>query len=362
MKKFIYMMAGVALAASMSACADTEKPVYHEPSADSFKVHTPPLQNEYLATTDDKDNKSTFSLTCSGQADYGVATQCVYGAQVSLTNEFTDEIRDEADNVVTPATYKSIDNQDANNPAMSLRTYDLALAMCNLLGIDSPEAWDEYIANGGATEGLTVYFRATCQIPGVPSSLVASSNSVSYTNVQLSFAVPVAGVIYICGDCNGFTEPSAANATFYKDWQLIEPEDAIGARIYAGSFLMPDTESVHAGASGNDYNTQWRFFTELSGWGDGSKMVGSNEADFYVEPITGGFSDGMNPGSFYTGNAVYGKGNWGVLLDVPTQMTIAVSLVDKNKPKVYFKVGNWNVTVAPDATGINEPVFTAISE
>ncbi len=43
-------------------------------------------------------------------------------------------------------------------------------------------------------------------------------------------------------------------------------------------------------------------------------------------------------------------------------MTLAVSLVDVKKPKVWFRYGKWDVSVAPGADGINEPVFTAPAE
>lgn len=360
MKKIIYMMAGVALASAVSSCVDTEKPVFQMPNeetAKNFIINQPPFQNEFLSTTGDLEDKSTFNIDLKGQPDYGFPTQANYAAQVSLSETFTDEVKDEDGNVVTPANYATLVNQSANSPSMSIRKYDLAVAMCTLLGIDSPESWDEYLANDGATNGLTVYLRGTCEIAGVPSSFVATSNCVSFTNVQLSYAVPTFGTIYICGDCNGFKEPSSANAEFYKDYVCVEPET--GSKIYAGTFLMPDTESVHADATGVDYTTQWRFFTELSGWGDASKMVGSNEADFYVLDITSKFSDGTANGSSYTGDATYGKGNWGVFLEEATDITVAVSLVDANKPKVYYRIGKWDVTVGLSATGIREPVFSA---
>ncbi len=353
MKKFIYLMTGVALAAGVTSCVDTEKPVFQEPT--TFTVNAPALQNEYLATTGDMEDKSTFVLSCS-QPDYGFAAKANYNAQVSLTGEFKDEVADENGNVVTPATYVTIANQDVNNAVMSLRTYDLAVAMCTLSGIDGEEAWNNYLANGGNTEGLKVYLRATCEIAGVPGSFIASSNSVTYNNVSLAYAVPTAGVIYIVGDVNGFATPDASNKEFYADYELVEPE--IGCKIYAGTFTMPATEDVHSGATGNDYNTQWRFFTELNGWADASVMIGSHPDDFYVLPISDQFTDGTNNGSTYTGEGVAGKGNWGVFLEEPTVMTIAVSCVDAAKPKVWFRFGEWDVNIAPDASGVSEPVFT----
>lgn len=345
MKKFIYLLTGVAVAASLQSCVDTEKPVFQKPT--TFTVNTPALQNQYLATTGDMDNKSTFTLYCS-QPDYGFAAKADYSALVSLSPDFVDA----TDN--SEANYVELSNQNINSAAMTFRTYDLAAAMTKLLGFENIEDYDAYLAAGGATV-MPLYFRAVCQIGGVPDSRIVSDNVVSYNKVGLSFAIPTAGFIYICGDVNGFKEPSEGNAEFYQDYKLIESE--IGSKLYAGTFLMPDTESVHKDATGVDYTTQWRFFTELSGWNDGSKMVGSNEADYYVEDITKMFSDGQ-----YSGKGVYGKGNWGVLLENPTYVTCVVSLQVKDSPKVWFRFGQWNVTVGLGTDGKNEPVFTAVGE
>ncbi|MDE6301252.1 MAG: SusE domain-containing protein [Muribaculaceae bacterium] len=357
MKKFIYLMAGMALAVGGTGCADTQKPVFQEPT--TFTVNAPAFQDEFLATTGDMESKETFVLTCS-QPDYGFAAKANYNAQVSLTGEFKDEVRDENDEVVSPATYATIQNQDVNNAAMSLRTYDLAVAMCTLLNINSEESWEAYLANGGKLEGFKVYMRATCEIAGVAGSFIASDNTVSYNNVGLSYAVPTAGKIFLVGDVApesekiNFTAPTADNKEFYQDYALVEPE--IGCKIYAGTFLMPSAEEAHAGATIDNVDTyvQWRFFTELNGWADKSVQVASHNDDFYKLPINELVETGV-----YNGDAVYGQGNWGVFLEEASDITMAVSLVDPAKPKVFFRMGKWDVTIAPDAAGINEPVFTA---
>ncbi len=81
---------------------------------------------------------------------------------------------------------------------------------------------------------------------------------------------------------------------------LVEPE--IGSKIYAATFTLPGTASIKTldPAKPQDYTTQFRFFTELSGWNDGTKMVGSNEADFYVQVITEDFEDGQYKGDSLT--------------------------------------------------------------
>lgn len=348
MKKAIYILTGVAVATAMQSCVDTEKPVFQEPT--TFTINTPALQNEYLATTDDMDNKSTFMLYAS-QPDYGFAAQASYAVQASLSENFVDATDTQE------ANYRELPNQDLNSGEMKFRTYDLAVAMTQLLGFDSEstiEDYHKYLADGGKTE-MPVYFRGVCEIPGVPGSRIVSSNVVSYNRVQFSFAVPKAGFIFIVGDCNGFATPDASNATLYEVYRLVEPE--IGSKLYAGTFMMPATESVHAGATGSDYNTQFRFFTELVGWDKPDFEIASNEANFYVEPITDKFNDGL-----YKGDAVHGDGNWGVLLEEDTEMTFVVSLQDTKKPKVWFRYGKWDVQVGLDATGMNEPVFSAVAE
>lgn len=345
MKKFIYLLTGVAVASAMQSCVDTEKPVFQEPT--SFTINTPALQNEYLATTADMEDKSTFVLYAS-QPDYGFAAQAAYSAQVSLSPNFVDATDNQ------DANYVELSNDDIYSGEMKFRTYDLAVAMTKLLGLEDEEQYQDYLADGGATV-MPVYFRGVCEIQGVPGSRIVSNNVVSYKNVQFNFAIPVAGFIFIVGDCNGFATPDAAAAEFYQDYKLIEPE--IGCKLYAGTFLMPSTESVHAGATGNDYTTQWRFFTELVGWDQPQYEIASNVANFYVENLGGQFEDGL-----YKGSGVYGDGNWGIYLEEDTEMTMVVSLVDKNKPKVWFRYGKWDVTVGLDASGVNEPVFNAAAE
>ncbi len=379
MKQYISLMAGALMAAGLTSCVDTEKPVFQTPT--TFTINTPGLQDQLLQTTGDMDSKETFMLYCS-QPDYGFATKCAYTAQVSLSGEFTDEEVNENGDVTKPASYVTISNQEGSSAAMRFKTYDLAVAMCQLLGITNPkdkdwdaeQAWADYIANGGATE-MKVFFKATCEITGVADSFIASSNTVSYNKVGLSFANPKPGVIYPVGDMtcwtvandpnsgvvkgNAFMEPRSANKDFYEDYKLIEPE--IGCKLYAGNYWMPATDDIRPENKdkGNDYTTQFRFFTELVGWDHPASEIASNVANFYVESINDKFSDGFNDGSIAKLNAVYGDGSWGFFLDKTYAMTFVVSLEDSSKPVVWVKVGTWNVTVGLDDKGIKEPVFDA---
>lgn len=363
------------MAAALASCVDTEKPVFQTPT--TFTVNTPAMQDQLLVTNGDQDSKAAFMLVCS-QPDYGFATKCSYNAQVSLTGEFKDAELDENGDVTVPATYISIPNQESSNAHMRLKCFDLAAAMCELLGINRPkdpdwdpeQAWADYVANGGAMQ-MPVYFRATSEIPGVKGSFIASSNTVTYNKVTLSFAIPAPGFIFIVGDQSiwtvpndpesgtkgtAFATPSEANKDLYENYKLIEPE--IGCKLYAGTFFMPPTEVAHPGATNSDYNTQWRYFTELVGWDQIDYEIASKKDNFFVDPVTSKFSDGMNNGSLFKTEAVHGDGSWGVLLDKTTAMTHAVSLEAADKPIVWVKVGEWDVAVGLDEKGLKEPVFS----
>lgn len=356
MKKFTYLCVGLALAAAVTSCEDAKEPKYKAPT--TFTINTPALQDEVLVTTGDQDDKSTFNLFCS-QPDYGFSAVCEYGVQVSLTNQFIDE--DEENGVA--ATYCTLTNQAASQSAMSFRTYDLAVAMTELLDITNREEYDAYIAAGKPTV-MPLYFRATCRIPGVKGSEIVSSNTVTYNAVTFSYAIPTAGIIYIAGHVtnpetgvsNDFKEPSSGFAEFYKDFELVEP--VIACKLYAGTFILKESEP-NKGIP--DDCAQFRFFTELNGWGDVAVQVGSHEGDFYVEPITDLFVDGL-----YTGNAVYGQGNWGIYTEGWTEAertyTLVVGLQDKANPKVWFKQGVWDVEVELDANNNNAPKFVAPAE
>lgn len=224
MNKLIYLLAGTLIATAFTACENEKEPVYHNPT--SLKINTPALQNQYLATSADIENRSTFVLETS-QPDYGYSAIATYGAQMCLSADFKEATDNEEANYVT------LTNQDPNNAVMSLRTYDLAVGICKLLGIQSEEDWAAY---QGSKE-IPVYFRATCEIPGVEGSFIVSDNAVTYNKVQVLYAVPTAGYIYIVGTVTGEKTPDAAQKSYYDNFRLTEP--VIGSKVYAGSFLFP---------------------------------------------------------------------------------------------------------------------------
>lgn len=344
------------MTACLTSCEDSKEPVYHAPT--SMTVNTPGLKDQLLVPTGNMEDKSTFLLTTS-QPDYGYSAIAVYGAQMSLSPNFKDATDNE------PASYVTLENQNPSSAVMSLRLYDLAVGMCQLLGIESEDDWADY---KGAAE-IPVYFRATCELAGVAGSFIASSNSVSYNKVRVVYAVPTAGFIYITGKienadgvANGFKEPSEASKEFYdeNDFKLYEP--VIGSKVYANSFVIPKVDDYDAALADPDLTIQWRFFSELVGWDvkvkDGKPVqFGSNEANFYVQSITTDFVDGL-----YTGPAVTGQGNWGVVFPQKEWLTMVVDLQDVNNAKVYYKEGRFDVDLELNSGGLWQPVWNAPAE
>lgn len=353
MKKFIYtLVAGLVLTAAFSSCEDSKEPKYKAPT--KFTLNAPSLQDQLLVTSDDQDDKSSFNLFCS-QPDYGFSAVCEYGVQVSLTKDFIDATD------VQDANYVALSNQSASQSAMVFRKYDLAVAMTELLGIETIEEGEAY--DGPSV--MPVYFRATCRIPGISGSEIVSSNVVSYDKVEFHYAIPTAGVIFITGhvtnpvtgESQEFKEPSSGFADLFKEnFTLVEP--VIACKLYAGTYILKECSG---GADNVDNCAQFRFFTELNGWSDASVQVASNTADFYVEPITDSFVDGL-----YTGTAVYGQGNWGIYAastdPADRTYTLVVGLQDKDHPKVWFKQGTWDVEIQLDANNMNEPKFVEPAE
>lgn len=345
MNKLAYILAGVAVCAAFTSCEDDKEPVYKAPT--TFTINEPALNNQYLATSDNMEDKSTFVITAS-QPDYGYSAICNYNAQVSLTPEFTE------------GNFVNLENQDVHNAKMSFRTYDLATSLCALLGVDSPEAWEQYIADkeaaGQDPYETKVYFRGICNIEGVEGSEIVSNNVVSYNKVQVQYAVPTAAWVYVAGHVstldgsaeNNFLAPAAANAAAYENFKLIEP--VIGSKVFAGAFMLRAGNGEVQ--SSVDDCSQWRFFLELLGWDELSAQVGSDPANFFVLDITNDFVDGT-----FQGPAVNGQGNWGVWNATATPITLVLST---QSMQTWAKYGVWDVTLELGSDGKTwQPVWNA---
>ncbi|MBD5329633.1 MAG: hypothetical protein HDS03_07125 [Bacteroides sp.] len=326
MKKISILMAMVAMVLGLSSCKQEDEPKYHAPT--TFTIAQPALQDQAFRTMTEMTDKETFDLFCT-QPDYGYSAICEYSALVSLNPDAPIE------------DWKPLINENPTSAQMAIKTYELGVAINQLLNV---EDYADFEARGLYDQEFKCYFKAVCEIPGVEGSKIISSNTVTYNKVMINYAEKTAAWIYICGDvenpdtgiANGFTAPSVANYDLYKNnFALYEPEDKIGEKLYVGVFNITPKDSALAGGTTVDDCAQFRFFTDLLGWvADAS--LGSNEADFYCDPITDKYVAG------FSGDIVaQGLGNWGILVTEKTPVTI---VVDQTNLKIWVKEGAHEVS------------------
>ena len=127
-------------------------------------------------------------------------------------------------------------------------------------------------------------------------------------------AIKSPGYIYLVGNVTDWQTPNAGNTEFYSAYRLFEKDDAIGSKVYYGTFELP------AGA-------QFRFYRALTGW-DADSM-GPQVDDAGVESE---FSGGKYEGAILTNKA---KGTW--LFSSFGGGTVDM-VVDLNQNTVKFEV------------------------
>lgn len=305
MKKISLLLAVAAVAMGFSSCEEDRGPVYQNPT--EFVLNTPAMQDQYIDLTEG----NTLELVAS-QPDYGYSAIAQYSAEMSLTSDFSDPVG------ISPT-----------NPTLARMTFkqeDVAIGLCELLGIEGEDDFNAKYPDG--MPYMQVYFRAVCQLDGVAGSEI-KSNVVSYNHIKGYLAIASPGYIYLVGSPSGWSEPNEANAEHYAAWRLFEPEDAIGSKIYTGVFTIP------AGA-------EFRFYTELAGWGDDGCAwgIGAHEVDGDKDDITDEITaEGLEV------KAVHGKGSWILSSWGGGEMTIVVNASDENNLTVTFYAGSASVVV-----------------
>ncbi len=230
----IYAIGAVALlGAGFAACSDVTDPVFHAPDASKFTLYTPPLQDQYFQLSE----TGTFELTLNGQPDYGFSAITQYRAEVSLTPEFTE------------GNYRTLTPTGTGTLSkMTLKEYDLAIAINELHGVTSEE---EYVDRGIEK----VYFRGVAFISGVDESYVTTNNVVSLNKVQNYFVLAIPASIYCIGNYLGdWIGPVADNAVALAPYTLSENDDAIGSNVFYGTIDFQDHAPI------------FRFYPNLEGW------------------------------------------------------------------------------------------------
>lgn len=291
MKKIASFFATLAAVAALSSCSQDDSPVLQKPT--EFKLNTPPFAEQLYQLTDD----GQIILTCS-QPDYGVGVETTYGVEISLTEDF--------------AKSATVSLTDPLSATLSFSAAATNLAILDMLGVVDEDTWAPYADK----RVMPLYVRATAQTAQVEYSKI-TSNVVKLPNVEIYYAIPTPGYIYLVGSPEGWVGPSPDHADHYKDWRLFENESAIGSQVYSAVFNMPAAP-------------MFRFYTALTekdgGWNDNS--FGSQVDD---NPVDVALVDGE-----LTTALVAGKGAFN-FPDFPGgEMTITVDLVNMT---VKFQAG-----------------------
>lgn len=283
MKKINYslLLMMVVCMTFLTACKDDNgsNPIVTTPT--TFVINDSPVAGQYIRLSED----NTVNLTWS-QPNYGFNAYATYQVQVGLVNG-GNVIWNEKDGApkYLETTY-TICKADISGD-------EIAEALCSIDGFNDA---DSYVDMGFREVALRIY---SCIMDAngneVTGTGIVSDNYVTFSHMAAFNAVKSPAYIYLVGNCTDWTAPNANGAEFYADWRLFEADDAIGSKIFYGTFDMP------AG------DLQFRFYEALTGW-DADSM-GPQEEDAGVASV---FKDGVFEGSimYDATKAKFYKGTW----------------------------------------------------
>lgn len=290
MKKISFLFFALVTLFAMSSCKQNTEPRYHD--ATEFQLNTPALAGQYYQLTPD----GTIDLNWS-QPNWGFAAVASYQVEVSMSPDFTTPYVEDA-----PA-YVTID-QTFSSCQAQVSMEKVAIAMCTMRNIKKEEQYTQLPAGA-------LYFRVVGQVPQVENSNI-TSNVIKLDNVYGYCAVQSPAKIYLVGQPEGWKGPDATQAAHYANWTLSEADDAIGSKIFHGTFDIPAGQAM------------FRFYTALTGWDADS--YGSQPDD---NPLDFEFTNGEFISAFVKGKGSFNFPNWaGGMMDIT---------VDFNTMKVIIK-------------------------
>lgn len=254
-----------------SSCKQNTEPSFEK--TDKFELNRPAMAEQYYQLTPD----GVIDLDWS-QPAWGFAAAADYQVQVALNEDFLTPY------VAGAKSFMSI-GDPVHQCRASISMEEVATAMCTLKGFKTE---DDYV--DAPAEKL--YVRVVAKVPQIWNSEV-TSNVIVLDKVKAYCAIQSPGKIYLVGAPEGWKGPDASAADHYKNWALYEKEDAIGSKIYYGTFDIP------AGSA------MFRFYTALTGWDADS--WGSQADDSAVDYD---FTDGEFAGTLVKGKGSFNFPNW----------------------------------------------------
>lgn len=296
---------------ALGSCSQDRDPVYHDPTPGSLVLYKPAMADQYIELSEN----GTLNFTTAGQPDYGYSAVANYSVQIAISeNGFDNE-----------ADFREITPIDPHQSAIVVKQFDVAYAILEILGIETQEDFDA-VFQDGEMPYTTYYFRAVCQLEGVPSSLIYS-NVESYNYLKGYLAIPQPGKIWLVGTPNGWNNAPG------DDWALVET--AAGTGVYTGIFNIPS-------ADGGVY---FRYYTEQGNWGKDGELpsIGPLPNDDTNIPVEWEEEDGTWS---FTSEAVPGKGSWHFPDWEGGMMTLVLDMSDTNNMVATFYQGEVEIGVA----------------
>ncbi|MCM1336484.1 MAG: hypothetical protein NC187_10035 [Candidatus Amulumruptor caecigallinarius] len=317
MKKISMLAAAAGVMMGLASCESTTDPKLTLPDQDltavSFTINEPTYANELVELSDAEG--ATLPIVVYEQPAYGAPVAVTYTAQASLTGNWANP------NEVYDIDYDITQTGEARH-TMLLTQASVADALTALSGItaETDKATGIQTIYGpdgsvytGPMENLTLpagqklHLRAVASLAGVEGT-TCYSNEVTLDKVNYFIHFRLPGVIFLIGQPQGWNIGDGSMG-------LYENAGEEGTQVYYGDF------NINAG------DASFRFYNELGSWGnDGSlPSIGAraNDGDNMDVPASE-FTDGV-----YSGDLVYGKGNWQFVDWAGGQMYIRVNLSTK---------------------------------
>lgn len=301
----------------LASCESTTDPKLTLPdqslTAVSFVINEPTFATELVDLTDAEG--ATLPLIVYEQPAYGAPMAITYTAQASLTGNWGNP------NEVYDIDYDITQTGEGRHVVAMTQT-SIADAITALTGITATTdkatgiqtMWaPDGSVYTGPTQNLTLpagkklHLRAVASLKGIEGTTCYSNEvTLSRVNYFIHFRLPQ--VIFLIGQPQGWEIADSSMG-------LYENQGEEGSDIYYGDF------EINAG------DASFRFYKELGSWGnDGSlPSIGAAANDGDNKDVTAAeFKDGV-----YSGDLVFGKGNWQFVDWAGGRMYIRVNLATK---------------------------------
>ena len=194
-------------------------------SPTKFSINESPVADQYIQLAQDNNVNLTWS-----QPDYGYNAFATYQIQVGLVKNGQVTWYEKDGQPKYLATTYTVCNANINGE-------EISEVLCALDGFKYAE---DYVSQGYREVALRVYASINTSMKAeVAGTGILSDNYVTFKHMAAYNAIKSPGYIYIVGNCTDWQTPNAGNTEHYSAWRLFEKDDAIGSKVYYGTFDLP---------------------------------------------------------------------------------------------------------------------------